>query len=409
MFFNLLLVAALVFLSSCATYQSRIEQARTRLLSGDCAAAIESFKKLKNDSKDDKLLYLMEEASALQICNEFEQSNKALIEADKLSEELDYHSVSRIAGATLLNEELIQYKSNSFEKLFINALATINFLELGQYDDALVEARRINEKYNKLAAENKKSFELNSLAQYLSALSWELSGQYDDACIDYVKSYKLDPTFHYVGLSGLSACAKASRFKEFDELSKSLRPLPNELALAKQKNKNEIIIVFLQGLGPRKVFRPDYDIVPNLQPTLSITKKIQVAYQQAAVNKIQLSDSVYSVEKAALATLNSEVSSLAARRLGARVVKEVVADQIRQKDKGLGAVAWLLMVGSERADLRNWTLLPSTIQVVKVTADPGSKIQLQGLDAWSGLTDLNTEIDLSKNPGKKFYLIRSLK
>ena len=58
-------------------------------------------------------------------CKDYKKSNEVFLKADKLSEQIDYQSVSRVAGATLLNEEMVQYKGDTFEKLFINASAAL--------------------------------------------------------------------------------------------------------------------------------------------------------------------------------------------------------------------------------------------------------------------------------------------
>jgi hypothetical protein len=87
------------------------------------------------------------------------------LKADRLSEQVDYQSVSRIAGSLALNEEMVQYKGDTFEKFFINAYLAMNFLALGDFDSALVEARRINQKYLKFRAEEAKSFQQKVLVK----------------------------------------------------------------------------------------------------------------------------------------------------------------------------------------------------------------------------------------------------
>ena len=131
-----------LFLSACATYQSRLFPAQFDLLSGKCEEAIKVLEELSTKDSDDRLLYLMEYGSALQICKDYKKSNQIFLEADKLSEQIDYISASRVLGATLLNEEMIQYKGDIFEKLFINVSAALNFLELEQVDEAMVEVRK---------------------------------------------------------------------------------------------------------------------------------------------------------------------------------------------------------------------------------------------------------------------------
>lgn len=400
----------LLLLSGCATYQNRIAEARQDLLQNRCDPAVKTFSELGDKNDGDKLLYLMEEGSALQICGRYEDSNIVLISADKLSEQVDYYSVSRITGATLLNEEMIQYKGDSFENLFINATTALNYIQLNQLDEALVEVRRIDEKYNKLANEEKNSYELNSFAQYLSGLLWEKTGHFDDACISYKNSYKLDSTYRQVGLDLLSACWRAHRRMDYKEMTDLIHPSDDETKAIKAKKKNEIVLVYLQGLGPRKAMVPGDQIYPHLLPTPNKIKKISVSYIKKNGEQGETkSQGIYSVEKAAIATLEADSTALAARRVGARVAKEVLADQIRQKDKALGNIAWLVMVASERPDLRNWTLLPESVQVVRVDAAPDSKIEIAALDQNGDVVESLAPIDLSIKPRQKIYLLRTIK
>ncbi|MEK6628866.1 MAG: hypothetical protein AABY53_09590 [Bdellovibrionota bacterium] len=408
------LILAALFFTSCATHQGRLSPAKKLLLSGDCDGANKILEELSLQKSDNRLLYLMEYGSALQVCKDYKKSNQIFLEADKVSEQVDYTSVSNLTGAALLNEEMIQYKGDTFEKLFINISAALNFIELSQFDEAMVEVRRINEKYNKFSAEEKHSFELNSFAQYLAGLIWEADFKYDDACIAFQAAFKLDPSYRSVGLDMLAACYRAKRYQEYNKLASEFEPSDEELKFIKRKNNSkngrEKIIVYLQGLGPRKAPRPGARLYPYLVPSYNITKKILISYQdENDVPLTKTSQSVYSVEKAAIATQEADYSALGARRLGARVAKEVMADQLRQKNKAVGDVAWLVMVASERADLRNWSLLPESIQIIRFNPLKNTKVKITGLNQQNAESEVLAEIDLCTQQDKKIYLVRTIK
>ncbi len=408
--FVLSLAALLFFLSSCATHQNVIAPIQQDIKQGRCETALPVLEKLIEKSDNDQLLYLMEYGSALQICKQYSKSNEILLKADQLSEQIDYLSLSGTLGATLLNEQMLQYKGDKFEKLFINAMTALNFIELGQPDSAMVEVRRINEKTKKLNTDEAKDFELNSFAQYLAGLIYENDRQYDDACISYKAAYKLDASFRPVALDMLTACWRAKRKQEFNQLVKETYASEDELAFAKRdyKKTNEKIIIFLQGWGPRKAVRTNDVVFPYLQPTFSNTKKLFISAAEENNSLIKLSEPVYSVEKTAISTLEEDYKTLGARRLGARVAKEVMADQIRQKDKALGDLAWLVMVASERADLRNWSMLPESIHVIRVDAAQAKILNLSGRGYGDTESEKFGQIDLTIEPQKNIYLIRSL-
>lgn len=404
------LAALLLFLSSCATHQNTIAPIQQDIKQGRCETALPVLEKLTEKSGSDQLLYMMEFGSALQICKQYSKSNEVLLKADQLSEQIDYVSLSRTVGATLLNEQMLQYKGDKFEKFFINAMTALNFIELGKSESAMVEVRRINEKTKKLSADEAKDFELNSFAQYLAGLVYENDRKYDDACISYKAAHKLDASFRNVTLDMLTACWRAKRTQEFNQLVKETQANADEISFAKRdyKKTNEKIIIFLQGWGPRKAVRADDVVFPYLQPTFSNTKKLIVSATEENNSLIKFSEPVYSVEKTAISTLEEDYKTLGARRLGARVAKEVMADQIRQKDKALGDLAWLVMVASERADLRNWSMLPESIQIVRVDANKAKVLNLSGRSYGDVESESFGQIDFSIDPSKNIYLIRSL-
>jgi uncharacterized protein len=393
------------FLAGCASYQTKVSPARDHLAQGNCAAAIAGFEALAQPESGDQLVYLLDYASALQICEDYKKSNEIFLRAERLAEQSDYHSVSRVAGATFLNEEMIQYKGDTFEKLFINASLALNFIKLGQLDSALVEVRKLNQKFTKLSAEDKKPFELNAFSKYLSGLIWELDKKFDDACIDYKDSFFLDTSYRQVGQDMLRACWRAKRHDEFKTLAKRMSATDEEIALAKVPRKAEVVVVLLQGWGPRKV--PRDSISARLVPRPSQTSHIRLKLGEST----HISSPIYSVSQAAIRTLENDYAALVARRIAARAAKEILADQVRQKDSALGAAAWLVMVASERADLRQWSVLPETIHVLRVPLNPGDHQALAtGLDASGAETETFPETSLKLRAGEqKLLILRTLK
>lgn len=416
---NLLLAVGFLGLTACATHQNAMIPLQNEIVGGQCAPALEKLQKMVEKESDDQLLFLMEYASALQICRDYKLSTQYFLQADKLAEQQDYTSISRTLGATLLNEQMIQYKGDKFEKLFINAMAAINYIEMNDFENAMVEVRRINEKTKKFADEEKRSYELNSFASYLSGLIYEQNNNWDDACISYKDSNNIDASFRAVANDMLAACWRAKRKEEFNSLVKKVSPSNEEIENAKRsaKNKREIVVIYMQGWGPKKTdrqidrFRNHHrnDDYPSLVGSPSITKRITVIGDAEGHLTALQSQTVYSVEKAAIDTLEADYAYLSARRFGARIAKEVVADQIRQKDKTLGDLAWVIMVAAERADLRNWSFLPETIQTIRMDVTGMTSLKVEGRTFDDKPSEDLGTIDLTINPNKRIFLIRSLK
>src|SRR5690606_37721305 len=153
----------------CATYQGRTSQARLALKEGRDQEAISSFQQMLTQEKNDRLAYLLDYATALQMAGDYNASTKAFLEAAQLVEEMDYHSVTNTTASLLGSEEMIQYKGESFEKFLIHVMLAINFLMEDQLDSAMVEARRINELIGRMKMDEREPYELSSMANYLAA------------------------------------------------------------------------------------------------------------------------------------------------------------------------------------------------------------------------------------------------
>lgn len=405
------LVGAALMTTGCATYQGKVEKARQHIVASDFTAAEKHLQPLADEESGDQLVYLLDYATTLQMGGRLKESNTYFLKAEKLADQLDYHSISRITGSLLMNEEMKQYKGDTFEKIFINAYLAMNYLEMGNLDEALVEARRINDKYKLYRSEEKKVFELNSFAKYLSAMIWEADKKYDDAFIAYKEAYDLDPKIETIKEDLLRSAKKSQRMEEYKRFKKEFL-LNSESPDWYDKEKAELVVIFQQGWGPRKKFNPRDVKFPILTPVIADTKKLKIKLEKnGKIIQEEKTKFAYDVESAAIKTFQDDQASLLARRVGAFVAKEVTARELSRRDDTLGALAWVFMHASERADLRQWSTLPESIQVARIYLSPGEyDLSLQGLSSFGYETEdrlINKKIKLEK--GKtKFINFRSV-
>jgi hypothetical protein len=374
---------------SCATYQAKVAESRQQLTNGQYGAAEKHLEPLANKENGDQLVYLLDYAVALQMGGKIKESAQALQRADRLAEFQDYSSISRETGSLLLNQEMVQYKGDSFEKIYINAYAALNYLELNQLDEALVETRRMNEKYNKINGEDRKTFEKNVFGKYLSAMIWEANQNWDDAYIAYEETYQVDPSISFLSDDLVRSAKRARRMDTYLKWKKTF-PQVTEKKEWYDKNYGELIVIYEQGWGPRKaqvggqgIYAGGYN-PPILQPVYN--EILQMKAIISGVGEFE-SHKIYDVEKAAIETLQHDYAWMAAKRIGSFAAKEIVADQIRQKNEALGNIAWLAMHLSERADLRQWSTLPQTVQLIRVPLKVGEyNVNLEGLTAGGGIS-----------------------
>lgn len=387
----------------CATYQSQVAPARENLRSGQPQAAIDFLRPLAEQESKDRLVHLLDFAMALKIAGQHNEAQQVFIKADRLADQLDYISVSEVATAALSSEEQLTYKGEFYEKLMINAMSALSFIATGQLDSATVEARRINEKVQRIRQSAREDYEENSFAHYLSALLWEANRNYDSAYIEYERAFNLDPTIDGIQ-EDLVRIAKLARRNDAYKKWKDSFPAVVEDPSWYDRSLADLVVIVEQGWGPRKDFSPQNRRFPALYSVFSNTRSAKVSIQPSPVSK--QTRVVYNVTQAALDSYNKDMSWMMTRKLGAFAAKEIVADQIRQKDEALGAVAWIVMHATDRADLRHWSTLPETVQIARFRLTPGEyQVVAQGLSSSGTSTDEATDFPLIRLKPRQFQFL----
>lgn len=376
---------------------------RDLLREGRASEAIEQLRPLADEESKDQLVYLLDYATALKTAGRQAEAQKIFIRADRLADQLDYHSVSQIAAATLSSEEMLQYKGDSFEKLYLNAMSALSYLSDGNLEAALVEARRINEKVQKIRSSGRPDYEPNPFAHYLSAVLWEADRNFDSAYIDYERAYKVDPAIPGIGADLIRAAKLARRDDTYLKWKKTF-PDVVENPEWYQKNGGDLIVITEQGWGPRKQFSYQDHRFPDLVPVYSETQGVQVRVAgRAPVDSVR----VYDVARAAIQSFDADKAWLIARKVGAVIAKDLVAERIAKENRALGVAAWLVMHVSDRADLRQWSTIPQSIQFTRLRLPAGSyQVDLQGTSA-DGLPtgDRLESRTVSIKPGRAQFLV----
>jgi hypothetical protein len=360
---------------ACATYQTKVDEARRLLENQSPAAAVAHLKPLAEEESKDQLVYVLDYATALQAAGEFKQSSVLFQKADKLAELQDYTSVSKEVGSLLFAEEMVQYKGEDFEKLLIHSLAAINYVLMGDLESAQVETRRSVEKLNYFRLEQKKEYQENSFVHYLNGHIWEANRNFDSALIDFEKAYNMGIRGEMIEQDLLRVSQKAQRSDKFADYKKKFARTPDNRW--RDPRMGELVVIFQQGWGPRKRPNPESPRFPILVPEFSRTRSARVSVSGAGSQTTQL---VYDLESASIKNLQAQYGKLVAKRLAGVVAKETVARKVGKDNELLGAALWVAMHASDRADLRQWSTLPQTIQMAHFVLPAGEyNLEFEGL------------------------------
>ncbi|MBY0371278.1 hypothetical protein K2X33_11365, partial [bacterium] len=257
--------AALVIaglLSGCAGYSERVRAPRRLYESGLYDGAATELKSLAGRKDNDRLLYLMDLGMVYHADKKYKEAIETFLEAEKLADAHDFTSISQEVGSVVTNDDAKFYGGEEFEKLLINVYLALDYTFLGNWDDALVECRKVNHKIDMKLAQGQKSFEHNTFAKYLAATLFESQGDLNSAFVDYRTLYKWDRKLPLLGDALLRVSDRLQASQEFQEY-KSAYPMVKDYRLG--KGYGEVVLVLEQGKGPIKV--PSYQM--RLVPVFS--------------------------------------------------------------------------------------------------------------------------------------------
>ena len=235
--------------SGCASYASRVREPRNLFEMEQYDVAAEELKKLADRHDNDELLYLMDLGIVQHTAGLYPAAIQTFLKADKLAEVSDYTSISQEAGSVLFSDDTKVYKGQDFEKILINVYLAMDYTLSHQWDDALVECRRVNHKLDMMISQGKRPYEHNAFAKYLSAVLFDARKEYNDAFVDYRQFLKWDPGFPYLPAPLLRV---ADRLGDGEELDDYRKMFPGIKHYRLGKNEGEIVLLLEQGDPPSR-------------------------------------------------------------------------------------------------------------------------------------------------------------
>ncbi|MCC6138093.1 MAG: hypothetical protein IT287_05640, partial [Bdellovibrionaceae bacterium] len=342
------------------------------MASGKYTEAAEIFSKHAEQEQGDKLAYLLEYATALHMAGQYKESNAAFESADKMCDLNDYTSVSREAGAMIVKEGMTQYKAETFEYLMINIYQALNYLLMGDYENAQVKARKLNEKINKIELGKETKKRQTSFAAYLAGLLWESEGDYDNAHILYAKAYELDSSSEVFKKTLLVSAKLAQREDLFEKYKNQWPSEFKKIDWKSLRTKGEFVFILQQGWVPRKQQQRHNRTLPEL---VSVPSRIPSVNMEIA-GATYRSEIIYDLDSISKKTLADDIASLAARALARQAsriaVRQASANNNDNAALAVASIASIVFDVMDVADLRQWSTLPASFQLIRIPLNPGS-------------------------------------
>jgi uncharacterized protein len=132
-------------------------------------------------------LYLMDKGMVQYLAGRYLDSIQSLAVAEAQTDDLYTRRIRSEVEAFLTSDNTLPYEGEEFEKVLLNVLLAIDYVHLGQWDDALVEARKVDHKLIVLADRHQKrmTYTKDALARYLSGIIYEATGDLSNAFVAY--------------------------------------------------------------------------------------------------------------------------------------------------------------------------------------------------------------------------------
>lgn len=398
-------LALSAFLTSCGPSTEFYRGVETNIAGGKYLAALEEVRANRKSYGDKAtVLYKLDMGLLYHYAGMPDSSNRWLFAAEKEIEDLYTKSITLAAASMLLNDNVLPYDGEDFEKVLVNVFLALNYAEKGEPDEALVEARKVDLKLREYAKqyEGKNRYQEDAFIRYVMGALYESRGEINDAFISYRKAHETYAV--YAAEYGTPApsfllddLVRTATLMGFTEEAASYRALGGAPYARPGKPLGSILVVAYAGKGPvKEEVRPRVSIpddkgvvhtfqvalprfVPRHQPGRRY--ELTVLGSEANIPVRATTEPAENVTAIAGKTLEDRLAMVYLKSGGRALLKFLAAEKAKSEMSKhsdnklrnfLGSLAVDLAVGAtERADLRTWRTLPAEFQITRVHLPAG--------------------------------------
>ncbi|MFQ5455817.1 MAG: COG3014 family protein [Nitrospirota bacterium] len=404
----------------------------------DADAIIEKNK--ENYGKRNAVLYYMDRGMTLHLAGRYRESNNAIFRAEEIIDRLYTKSISTEGSAMLTNDNMLPYEGEDFEKVMLNVIAALNYVYMGEWEDALVEARKVDHKLNLYNDRytQKNIYKEDAFARYLSGILYESQGELNDAFISYRKAYETFRVYKrdygtpipsmIVGdlLRITDALGLIEEHREYEEEF----PDTSWDSYKEFKEKGEIIFVSYNGKSPVKV---DYFINAPVPDGSGGTYLLNIALPKFVVKESEITESkiylkrddetkkiekdaylVEDISAIAVKNLEDRIARISAKAIARATAKYIAARKLRKKaaKKNDPLITFITDISTniysiitEQADKRSWRTLPAEIYLGRIAVPPGKyEVEAVYISKKGNIVERKKLTSISLGKGEKRFL-----
>ncbi len=253
---------SLLFLSACATYYQKTLRFQEMVRQGELSKAQKLLAEDKRGPKGkDRFLHFTNMGWINQMMNQYDSSNTYFHKADHYIED-HRKNIASEALALVSNPMVKPYVPEDFETVLVNYYKAINYLNLNDMSGARVECRRINLRLNELNdryKDHKNRYQEDAFAHIMMGLIYEANGEINNAFIAYRNAYDVYKN-SYSENFGIEAPLQLKkdilRTAMIMRFTNEVRFYEKEFGFKYDMPKNaetgEVVVIWHNGLGPVK-------------------------------------------------------------------------------------------------------------------------------------------------------------
>ena len=404
-----LLLITLLLLTSCASYEKQTQSFRGTWNSGNTleASKVANIKVYDNIDSKDSVIWLLEQGAALRANDQLEESNYAFDRAEKRIKFYENQAKLRISKETtslVTNLATIPYEGKGYDRVMLNTYQALNYLRLGQKDEALVELRQANaEQKKELIRNERKITSARKSTRQLNSDILQTEKDYNaqiqlrrlqpNLNLDYGPFVNPFTDFlHALCLWSLADDQSENALVSLRRIYETLgRPqfISDEIKLVDdmlsgKKHPDLTYVIFETGVAPiLKEIRLDIPLYDRDLPYVA------TEFPRLVTRGHLISSSVATGEIKTKATMICEMDEVIGRDfktgLPGVIIRTVASAALKasatknagDKNGDLGKIAGTVyQIFSTKADLRTWTTLPKAFAVTRIETPNNRKLTL---------------------------------
>lgn len=392
------LLLVLMLLSGCAgSHFATMSDVQQELIYGNYQGAEELLADKEELQKArNEVLYALEYGMVAHLKGDYVQSNRLFEQAIARMQALEATSVTETATKWIFTEKIQSYQGEDFEKVIVHYYMALNYLMLGDLQEALVECRRVNTLLREFndRYEHKNVYKTDAFMLYLSGILYDTLGEVNDAFIDYRNAYNAyrDDYQQFYGtpvpaqlqqelLRTASVLGFTNERHEYQQTF-GIQDWPTQ---QEYRQAARLVVIWDNGQIPYKVEKA-YRQYVELNDKEDAGCYLKFAFPEFVTRIPNFSRATVSVDNttqtleltedlAQIAIKNLEDRRLRtmAKAVARNVLKCVAEYEIEKKNRILGWLFGGLTELTEGADTRQWILLPANIHLAHLLVKPGVK------------------------------------